>query len=85
LKIKKRKEKEMKKRILFFFALVLCFTNTSFSQGLSDAFLTGTGSGTGVTFIDPHTGNSRNVSALLIIGTVDGDSTQFYCVDIQEL
>jgi TQXA domain-containing protein len=74
----------MKKKILFFFVLALCFANTSFSQsGLSDAFLTGVGAGTGVTFIDPHTGNSRDVSALLIIGSVDGDPTQFYCVDIQ--
>ncbi len=74
----------MKRRILFFFAIVLCISNTSFSQsGLSDAYLGGIGAGTSVTFIDPHTGNSRGVLAVLIIGSVDGNPTQFYCVDIQ--
>lgn len=73
----------MKRIILFFFVSTFIFTNLSYSQfGQSDAHITGTGAGTGVTFIDPHTGNSRGVNALLIVGTVEGDATLFYCVDI---
>lgn len=73
----------MKRIILFFFLSFIALTNVSFSQfGQSDAHITGTGAGAGVTFIDPHTGNSRGVSALLIVGSVEGDPTLFYCVDI---
>ncbi|MDQ3022679.1 MAG: Cys-Gln thioester bond-forming surface protein [Bacteroidota bacterium] len=73
----------MKKRILFFFALVLCFTNTSFSQsGLSDAIITQTGNGATVEFANPHGSGNSSFPARLILGTVDGDPTEFYCVDI---
>ncbi len=73
----------MKRIILFFFLSFTVLTNVTFSQfGSTDANITGTGGGAGVTFIDPHTGNSRNVNARLIEGSVDGDATLFYCVDI---
>ncbi len=73
----------MKKITLFFFFALLISANISFSQsGLSDAHITGTGGGTEVTFTDPHTGSSRTVNAKLIVGSVDSDPTEFYCVDI---
>ncbi len=73
----------MKRIILFFFFLLLIKANISVSQsGLSDAIATGTGDGASVTFIDPHTNHSRQVNARLIIGSVDGNATKFYCVDI---
>ncbi|MCB0727307.1 MAG: T9SS type A sorting domain-containing protein [Ignavibacteriae bacterium] len=73
----------MKRIILFFFFLLLVKANISVSQsGLSDAIVTGTGDGANVTFIDPHTNNSRQVNARLMLGTVDGNATKFYCIDI---
>ncbi|MCB0727306.1 MAG: Cys-Gln thioester bond-forming surface protein [Ignavibacteriae bacterium] len=73
----------MKRVILFFFFLLLIKANISVSQsGLSDAIVTGTSVGHSVTFIDPHTNQSRNVNAKLFLGTVDGNVTKFYCVDI---
>ncbi len=73
----------MKRIILFFFFLLLVKANISVSQsGLSDAIVTGTGDGASVTFIDPHTNNSRQVNARVMLGTVDGNTTKFYCVDI---
>lgn len=73
----------MKRVILFFFFLLLIKANISVSQsGLSDAIVTGTGNGHSVTFTDPHTNQSRTVNAKLFLGTVDGEATKFYCVDI---
>ena len=73
----------MKRVILFFFFLLLIKANISVSQsGLSDAIVTGTGDGQSVTFTDPHTNQARTVNAKLLLGTVDGDVTKFYCVDI---
>ena len=63
--------------------MLLIKANISVSQsGLSDAIVTGTSVGHSVTFIDPHTNQSRNVNAKLFLGTVDGNVTKFYCVDI---
>ena len=86
-KIKKRKEKEMKKNLLFFFTLLLCavFTNvySQIQYGLSEANLTGTGVGRNVTFTDPYTNSSRETFAGEMIATVDGNPTKFYCIDIR--
>ena len=73
----------MKRVILFFFFLLLVQANTSFSQsGLSDAIVTGTGDGHEVTFDNPYGSGTRTVQAKIFLGTVDGNTTRFYCVDI---
>jgi len=73
----------MKRVILFFFFLLLVQANTSFSQsGLSDAIVTGTGDGHEVTFDNPYGPGTRTVQAKIFLGTVDGNTTRFYCVDI---
>ncbi|MBS1516889.1 MAG: T9SS type A sorting domain-containing protein [Bacteroidetes bacterium] len=74
----------MKKLILclsiIFFA---AFHSVSYSQyGLSDAIVTSVAQGGNITITDPHTNNSRTVFAGLINGTVDGNITRFYCIDI---
>ncbi|MFZ1320485.1 MAG: hypothetical protein WAT71_02930, partial [Ignavibacteria bacterium] len=75
----------MKKLILLVFVIAIsAFTSVCYSQyGLSDAIITGTSNGTSVTFIDPHTNNTRTVSAVQMNGTIDGSITKFYCIDIQ--
>ncbi|MEZ4822806.1 MAG: hypothetical protein R2942_10445 [Ignavibacteria bacterium] len=63
--------------------MLLIKANISVSQsGLSDAIVTGTGDGRSVEFIDPYTNQSREVNARLFLGTVDGNETQFYCIDL---
>lgn len=52
-------------------------------NGLSQATMTGTVPGENVTFIDPYTNTSRTVPAVLVVGTIDGDSTLFYCTDLR--
>ena len=71
----------MKRRIIFFFALVLCFTNTCFSQTGLKAVVTSTGSGAEFVITDPQTGNPERVNARRIIGTVEGVPTEIYCID----
>ncbi|MBS1516888.1 MAG: T9SS type A sorting domain-containing protein [Bacteroidetes bacterium] len=73
------------KKLIFSFSVLVIFllSSASYSQyGLSDAIVTGTDKGKNVTFTDPYTNNSRDVFAGLFIGTVDGNSAKFYCVDI---
>jgi TQXA domain-containing protein len=73
----------MKRVILFFFILLVVQANTSLSQsGLSDAIVTGTGDGKEVTFDNPYGGGTLTFNAKLFLGTVDGNTTQFYCIDI---
>lgn len=73
----------MKRRIIFFFAFVLCFINTTFSQsGFRNSIATGTGSGAEIEMTDPHTGNPGTVNTKLIIGTIEGNPIEFYCIDI---
>jgi TQXA domain-containing protein len=73
----------MKRVILFFFFLLVIQANTSLSQsGLSDAIVTGTGDGKEVTFDNPYGGGTLTFNAKLFLGTVDGNTTQFYCIDI---
>ncbi|MFZ1320282.1 MAG: thioester domain-containing protein, partial [Ignavibacteria bacterium] len=74
------------KKVIFSFAIfvITVITSVSYSQyGLSDAIITGTGSGGNVTFTDPYTNQSRQVFAGQMNGTVDGNTTKFYCIDIQ--
>ncbi|MBK8981404.1 MAG: T9SS type A sorting domain-containing protein [Ignavibacteria bacterium] len=75
----------MKRVILFFSFLIIAALNTvTYSQyGLSDAIVTSTAEGRNVTFTDPYTNNSRETFAGLMNGTIDGNSTKFYCVDIK--
>ena len=75
----------MKKVILSFILFAIsAFTSVCYSQyGLSDAIITGTGNGSNITFTDPHTNNTRTANARLMNGTVDGNATKFYCIDIQ--
>ncbi|MBK8553856.1 MAG: Cys-Gln thioester bond-forming surface protein [Ignavibacteria bacterium] len=69
---------------LFVVMLLTAFSlQTAFSQsGLSDAYLYNTGNGRDLTMTDPYTNQSRNFNTRIILGTVDGDTTKFYCVDI---
>jgi len=74
------------KKVIFSLVIlvVLVFTSISYSQyGLSDAIITGTGAGKSVTFIDPHTNASRQVFAGQMNGSVDNNSTKFYCIDLR--
>jgi len=77
------------KKVIFFFSMMVAIVSSTivysqqFQYGFSEAIVTSTGRGTNVTFTDPYTGNSRNVFAGLINGTVDGHSTKFYCIDIK--
>lgn len=74
------------KKVIFSLVIlvVLVFTSISYSQyGLSDAIITGTGAGKSVTFIDPYTNASRQVFAGQMNGSVDNNSTKFYCIDLR--
>jgi len=75
----------MKKGILFFFLTLLLVSNLSFAQqfsGLSKAVITATGVGRTTTFTNPYTNQPREAFTGLIVGTVDGIATQFYCTDL---
>ncbi len=76
----------MKRRIIFFFVLVLSFTNTSFSQSVfSDIMITGTISGAETEVTEMHTGSPKTVNAKIIIGPVEGNPVEFYSVNISRI